>query len=158
MQKIKAKARESRMFDYFYEKNIQFAYNPTDSISSDKTDKNSIEDVIKGISNLTITGPSKQGNYVNVKLSNSSLSTKLDLSQKHLTLYKSKWDLKWIKEIPKFVDQYVNTVINEEIRMKLFNWLMEIFLRYKLKKHAYFKTIMIFDIFCQNLKLSLIHI
>lgn len=152
MQKIKAKARESRQFDYFCEKNSFFKQNHTDSVCSDKTDKNSLVDVIKGISNLTITANSKQPNYMNVKLSDSSLSTKLDLSQKHLTLYKIKWDLKWILEIPKFVDQHVLTAINEEIRMKLFNWLMEIFIRYKLQKHAYFRTIMVFDIFCQNIK------
>ena len=88
---------------------------------------------------------------MNWEISNSSLSTKIDLSQKHINKYKLTWDLEWIKELPKFYDYKIELAIEEENRMKLFNWLMEVSIAYRLKKHAYFKTLMILDLFLQEL-------
>ena len=143
------KSRPSRRIDYFRERDICFRGNHSDSHSSDIPDEFTIADLMKDMSKLTISNRFSNSNCINIKSLHSSVQTKVSLSQKHMRLYRSQWQKMWIEEVPIFADNRISTNISDIIRAKLFNWFMEIFLVYKLNKHAYFRTIMIFDNYVQ---------
>lgn len=147
MNTIKAKPRESRQLNYFQVRNL-LSNNHSDSQSEDLNSRNSLVDIIRELSTLHLTH-----NAPNIFFDKSkgSLCTEITLDQKHINLYKKNWDREWIKTLPSFRADKIEQTVEEETRGKLFNWLMEVFLAYKLTKRAYFRTIMIFDLFLQTL-------
>jgi len=143
------KSRPSRRVDYFRERDICFKGNHSDSNSSDIRDEYSITDLMKDMSKLTLSNRFSNPSYAKLKTMNSTTQTKVLLSQKHMKLYRSQWQKMWVDEVPIFLDSQITLNINEITRAKLFNWFMEIFMAYRLSKHAYFRTQMLFDYFVQ---------
>ena len=144
------KSRPSRRIDYFRERDVCFRGNHSDSHSSDMPEEYSIADLMKDMSKLTINHRFSNSNCITAKTLRSSVQTKVTLSQKHMRLYRSQWQKIWIEEVPDFADHKISANVSDIIRAKLFNWFMEIFMVYKLNKHAYFRTIMLFDNFVQT--------
>lgn len=143
------KSRPSKRLDYFRERDVCFRGNHSDSHSSDVPDEYSIADLMNDMSRLTVNNRLSHSNCPNLRTLHSSMQTKVSLSQKHMKLYRTQWQKIWIEEVPLFADNKISTNVSDITRAKLFNWFMEIFLAFKLNKHAYFRALMLFDSFVQ---------